>query len=80
MALVGADGKTAVSTEMIEVGGFKFNKVALQNNPIEFLVSLVALDPSPLQIELMNKLDLVLKDAEGNVIFEPVEEKNKEEE
>lgn len=70
MGIIAPDGKTEISTELIEVNGFKFNKAVLQNNPIELLMSLILLDPNPLQIELLNKLDLVMKDVEGNIIFE----------
>lgn len=79
MGIIAPDGKTQISTELIEVNGFKFNKVALQNNPIELLMSLILLDPNPLQIELLNKLDLVMKDVEGNIIFEAKEEEEKNE-
>lgn len=42
-------------------------------------MSLILLDPNPLQIELLNKLDLVMKDVEGNIIFEAKEEEEKNE-
>jgi len=80
MGIIAPDGKTQISTQTIEVNGFVFNKVALQNNPIELFMSFIMLgDMSPAQRKLLSKLDLVMKDVDGNIMFEPDEEEEENE-
>lgn len=74
MAILSPDGKSTMSAEVIEVNGFSFNVAALQNNPIELIMGLISIDPTPLQEEMMNKVGLVLKDINGNQIFPREEE------
>lgn len=62
----------------IEVDGYSFKGAGLTSNPINLLLTLIALDPTDKQKELLNKVGMEMKDVKGNIIF-PKEEKKEDE-
>lgn len=71
MEILGVDGKP-LSKKMIEVNGFKFDALAMQENPFIMIMATICIDPTPLQAELLNKAELVFMDAENKQIFPKV--------
>jgi hypothetical protein len=68
---LGKKGKT------IEVDGFKFD-LSLINDPVLLMFAMIAIDPTPLQKELLEKFEVVFTDVDGKQVFPRVEEDDTE--
>lgn len=71
--IYGVDGRV-LTEKKFEFNGFTFDSVALQNNPFLLLMATIVIDPTPLQKEFLEKLELTFMDADGKQIFPQVEE------
>jgi len=69
--ILGTDGKILAS-KTIEVDGYKFDLAQLQNNPFIMLMALICIDPTEKQKELLEKAEIVFKDADDKQMF-PIE-------
>lgn len=69
--ILGANGERLDST-IFECRGFKFDEVALAENPALMLMAVICISPNLIQEEFLNKAGVVFNDVEGKQIFPPV--------
>ena len=75
--IYGLNGEV-LNEKMIEVDGFKFDAIAMQENPFLMIMATICIDPTPKQAELLLKTELKFQDAEGKQIFPRVAEEPEE--
>ena len=72
--------KVIIKKEPFEFHGYEFDKEFLSKTPFSLLMLLFCIDPTPLQKELLNELDVVFEDNNKKIVFPKKEEEKKEEE
>lgn len=68
---------TPLPDETFEVNGFRFNKAFWSTNPVFGMTLVIAADPSPLQKQVLQQLDVVILDEDGKQFF-PREDASRE--
>lgn len=62
-----------IGDKKITVNGFTYSLKGLRENPMMLVMSLLTIDPSPLQLELLEKIGLEVNDADGKQMIPKIE-------